>query len=127
MASSWVAIGAVRPTVTIRRTKPRPDRRPAFTFAIRPRHSRSLLTHTFLAIPQPLSLSCKMRAILRSEQASTLPSTSARQFGGRERMAWLYLVVAGLFEIGWPLGLKRGWTAGGLQVGWLLFAVVCII
>jgi quaternary ammonium compound-resistance protein SugE len=41
-------------------------------------------------------------------------------------MAWLYLVVAGLFEIGWPLGLKRGWTAGGLQVGWLLFAVVCM-
>ena len=28
-------------------------------------------------------------------------------------MAWLYLVVAGMFEIGWPLGLKMGWTAGG--------------
>jgi quaternary ammonium compound-resistance protein SugE len=41
-------------------------------------------------------------------------------------MAWLYLVVAGLFEIGWPLGLKRSWTAGGLQVGWLLFAIVCM-
>ena len=41
-------------------------------------------------------------------------------------MAWLYLVVAGLFEIGWPLGLKKGWTAGGLQVGWLLFAIVCM-
>ena len=41
-------------------------------------------------------------------------------------MAWLYLVVAGLFEIGWPLGLKKGWTADGLQVGWLLFAIVCM-
>ncbi len=41
-------------------------------------------------------------------------------------MAWLYLVVAGLFEIGWPLGLKRGWTAAGLQVWWLLFAIVCM-
>ncbi|MBS0522418.1 MAG: multidrug efflux SMR transporter [Proteobacteria bacterium] len=41
-------------------------------------------------------------------------------------MAWLYLVVAGLFEVGWPLGLKKGWTAGGLQVGWLLFAVLCM-
>ena len=41
-------------------------------------------------------------------------------------MAWLYLVVAGLFEIGWPLGLKKGWTAGGLQAGWLLFAVACM-
>jgi quaternary ammonium compound-resistance protein SugE len=41
-------------------------------------------------------------------------------------MAWLYLVVAGLFEIGWPLGLKRGWTAGGVQIWWLLFAIVCM-
>ena len=39
-------------------------------------------------------------------------------------MAWLYLVVAGLFEIGWPLGLKKGWTAEGVQVWWLLFAIV---
>jgi len=39
-------------------------------------------------------------------------------------MAWLYLVVAGLFEIGWPLGLKKGWTADGAQAGWLIFAVV---
>ena len=38
-------------------------------------------------------------------------------------MAWLYLVVAGLFEIGWPLGLKKGWTAGGLQIGWLLLSI----
>ena len=41
-------------------------------------------------------------------------------------MAWLYLVVAGLFEIGWPLGLKKGWTSGGLEVWWLLFAIVCM-
>jgi quaternary ammonium compound-resistance protein SugE len=39
-------------------------------------------------------------------------------------MAWLYLVVAGLFEIGWPLGLKKGWTAEGVQVSWVIFAVV---
>ena len=39
-------------------------------------------------------------------------------------MAWLYLVVAGVFEIGWPLGLKKGWTADGVQAGWLIFAVV---
>jgi quaternary ammonium compound-resistance protein SugE len=39
-------------------------------------------------------------------------------------MAWLYLVVAGLFEIGWPLGLKKGWTADGVQVWWLLLAIV---
>ena len=39
-------------------------------------------------------------------------------------MAWLYLVVAGLFEIGWPLGLKKGWGPDGVQAGWLLFAIV---
>ena len=39
-------------------------------------------------------------------------------------MAWLYLVVAGLFEIGWPLGLKKGWGPDGANAGWLIFAVV---
>ena len=41
-------------------------------------------------------------------------------------MAWLYLVVAGLFEIGWPLGLKKGWTDEGAQAGWILFAILCM-
>jgi len=39
-------------------------------------------------------------------------------------MAWLYLVTAGLFEIGWPLGLKKGWGPDGVQIWWILFAVV---
>ncbi len=29
-------------------------------------------------------------------------------------MAWLYLIVAGLFEIGWPVGLKLSQTPGRL-------------
>ncbi len=41
-------------------------------------------------------------------------------------MAWLYLVVAGLFEIGWPLGLKKGWGPDGVQAGWLAFAIVAM-
>lgn len=41
-------------------------------------------------------------------------------------MAWLYLVVAGLFEIGWPLGLKKGWGPEGIQAGWLVFAIVAM-
>jgi quaternary ammonium compound-resistance protein SugE len=41
-------------------------------------------------------------------------------------MAWLYLVVAGLFEIGWPLGLKKGWGPDGLQAGWLIVAFVAM-
>ena len=39
-------------------------------------------------------------------------------------MAWAYLVAAGLFEIGWPLGLKKGYGPDGVQVWWILFAIV---
>ena len=38
-------------------------------------------------------------------------------------MAWLYLIVAGLFEIGWPVGLKLSQTPGRLVLG-VLIAVV---
>jgi quaternary ammonium compound-resistance protein SugE len=41
-------------------------------------------------------------------------------------MAWVYLVVAGLFEIGWPLGLKLGWTSEGLRPGPLAASVACM-
>jgi quaternary ammonium compound-resistance protein SugE len=39
-------------------------------------------------------------------------------------MAWLSLVLAGLFEIGWPVGLKLGWTENGVKPVWIGFAVV---
>ena len=42
-------------------------------------------------------------------------------------MAWLYLVLAGFLEIGWPIGLKLGWTEEGMRVLWLGFAIVCIL
>ena len=42
-------------------------------------------------------------------------------------MAWLYLVVAGLFEWGWPVGLKLGWTPQGMHWGWVGFSVVCML
>jgi len=38
-------------------------------------------------------------------------------------MAWIYLVAAGLSEIGWPLGLKLSQTTDH-KIGWILFAVV---
>ena len=38
-------------------------------------------------------------------------------------MSWLYLVLAGLFEIGWPLGLKLSQTPDRLGPG-LALAVV---
>jgi quaternary ammonium compound-resistance protein SugE len=39
-------------------------------------------------------------------------------------MAWVYLVLAGMFEWGWPIGLKFGWSGQGLRYGWLAFAIV---
>ena len=42
-------------------------------------------------------------------------------------MAWIYLLAAGCFEIGWPIGLKLGWTAAGLRWGWIGFAIACIV
>ncbi len=38
--------------------------------------------------------------------------------------AWLSLILAGLFEIGWPLGLKN--ASGPNMIAWGLFAVVCM-
>ncbi len=40
-------------------------------------------------------------------------------------MAWVYPIVAGLFEIGWPVGLKRSRTPGRLALG-VVVAVACI-
>ncbi len=39
-------------------------------------------------------------------------------------MAWLYLIVAGVFEWGWPIGLKLGWTSEGMQPLPLIGAIV---
>ena len=40
-------------------------------------------------------------------------------------MAWLYLMAAGLFEIGWPVGLKLSQTPGRLALG-VVIAVACM-
>ena len=40
-------------------------------------------------------------------------------------MAWVYLIVTGLFEIGWPVGLKLSQTPGRLALG-VIVAVVCM-
>ena len=42
-------------------------------------------------------------------------------------MAWTYLILAGLLEIGWPIGLKLGWTENGPRFLWLGFAMLCIL
>ena len=42
-------------------------------------------------------------------------------------MAWLYLVVAGIFEWGWPIGLKFAWTSEGMQPLPLTLAIVSMV
>ncbi|MBM3129930.1 MAG: multidrug efflux SMR transporter [Chloroflexi bacterium] len=41
-------------------------------------------------------------------------------------MAWLYLIIAGLMEIGWPLGLKLSQTTNH-KIGGIVLAAVCMI
>lgn len=41
-------------------------------------------------------------------------------------MAWIYLVVAGIFEWGWPVGLKLGLADTGLRWSWIGFAAICM-
>lgn len=40
--------------------------------------------------------------------------------------AWTYLISAGLFEIGWPVGLKMAQTPGKALVG-IVLAGLCMI
>jgi len=42
-------------------------------------------------------------------------------------MAWLYLFLAGLFEIGWPVGLKLGWNADGVRIVPLAGSILCML
>ncbi len=40
-------------------------------------------------------------------------------------MNWIVLVLAGLFEIGWPLGMKLS-ESGNQKALWIGFAVICM-
>ena len=41
-------------------------------------------------------------------------------------MAWTYLLLAGIFEIGWPVGLKMAQAPGKTVVG-IVFAGTCMV
>ena len=41
-------------------------------------------------------------------------------------MAWIYLILAGVCEIGWPIGLKLGWTPTGARPLWIAFGIACM-
>jgi quaternary ammonium compound-resistance protein SugE len=40
-------------------------------------------------------------------------------------MAWTLLIIGGLFEAGWPIGLKMAETPGRALAGWLI-ATLCM-
>jgi quaternary ammonium compound-resistance protein SugE len=42
-------------------------------------------------------------------------------------MAWVYLLIAGVLEWGWPIGLKFAWTDEGVQWGPAAIAVASIL
>ncbi len=42
-------------------------------------------------------------------------------------MAWVFLIVAGIFEWGWPVGLKMGLQEAGVRWGWIAFAALFMI
>jgi quaternary ammonium compound-resistance protein SugE len=42
-------------------------------------------------------------------------------------MAWVFLFVAGVFEWGWPIGLKLGWVDGRVHWGWIAFSVISMV
>jgi hypothetical protein len=40
-------------------------------------------------------------------------------------MAWIYLIAAGLFEVGWPVGLKWAQLPDKIIVG-IIVAIICM-
>lgn len=38
-------------------------------------------------------------------------------------MSWIYLIVAGFFEIGWPLGFKLSQTTN-YRIAWIVFSIL---
>jgi len=42
-------------------------------------------------------------------------------------VAWIALIIAGIFEWGWPLGLKLGLSEQGLRWGWLSFSLASML
>lgn len=42
-------------------------------------------------------------------------------------MAWIYLIIASIFEIGWPIGLKMAQTPEFTKYFWILAAIIAMI
>ncbi|MGN1063057.1 MAG: DMT family transporter [Alphaproteobacteria bacterium] len=42
-------------------------------------------------------------------------------------MSWIYLLIAGLFETGWPIGLKLAQTETPMKYVWMMVAVAAML
>ena len=40
-------------------------------------------------------------------------------------MSWLYLIIASVFEVGWPFGMKMA-SLGANKLGWIAFAIAAM-
>lgn len=40
-------------------------------------------------------------------------------------MPWIYLLIAAIFEVGWPVGLKMA-EISTIKIGWVIFAVIAM-
>ena len=38
-------------------------------------------------------------------------------------MSWLYLLIASIFEVGWPFGMKMA-SISQSKIGWIIFAII---
>lgn len=66
-----------------------------------------------------------LNGLVRLAVGSRLAQDAGFLSGAGVVMSWVYLLLAGAFEIGWPVGLKM---AQALQTRWLgvLVAVLCM-
>ena len=40
-------------------------------------------------------------------------------------MSWLYLLIASIFEVGWPFGMKMA-SLSVNKIGWIIFAIIAM-
>lgn len=40
-------------------------------------------------------------------------------------MEWIYLLIAAIFEVGWPFGLKMA-SVASVKVWWIIFAIIAM-